>query len=379
MLGALTAPSHPGVLRLPEVIRKVAKLDPEETLNRIVSEFLAMDKGSSGVVKLPDFMAYHGENACNMLAFEAADLGCDKGITLWDYIVHSLRSWTVSVELVVYDLSKGVASMLGHTGACRGPQKLEALFHTSILVHGMEYWYGLSIRRSDDPPVSGAFGPPLEKFQEVLQPSEYIPSLRVVRLGRTFARTTDLVSLVSSLAGGRFAKGKYNAFSNNCNSLTHELSLLLTGRGIPRAVRMQSELFMSSPTVRMVLPAIKLMLGEQGSQMDIIEEPLKPTKAEASLKAEEENLSMRGQLCGFWSRDAGMSRYGIVVSAWESSFDVRWFDPRTCTFSLQVGVPAGSVHSWFPADREPESICTALRPSLPPGDTDEVELEIIDV
>jgi hypothetical protein len=261
----------------------------------------------------------------------------------------------VSVELVVYDLSKGVASMLGYTGACRGPQKLEAVFHTSVLVHGMEYWYGLSILRSDNPPMSQTFGPPLEKLGDALQPSEYIPSVRVVRLGRTFARKSEVASLVSSLAGGRFAKGRYNAFSNNCNSFTHELSLLLTSRGIPRAVRMQSELFMSSPTVRMVLPAIKLLLGERGGQVDIVEEPIEPTAAEAS-DAEDEILGTRGQLCGFRSKDAGMSRYGVVVSARESSFDIRCFDPRTCTFSLQAGVPARSVHSWFSFDAEPDNL-----------------------
>jgi hypothetical protein len=380
MLGALTAPAHPGVPALREVIRMVAKLDPEETLDRIVSEFLAMDKASTGVVKLSDIMAYHGENACNLLAFEAADLGGDKVIALWDYIVHSLRRWTVSVELVVYDLSKGVASMLGRTGACRGPQKLEAVFHTSILVHGAEYWYGDSIRRSDEPPVSGAFGPPLDKFgKALLQPSEYIPSLRVVRLGRTFASKKEVASIASSMAGRRFAKGKYNAFSNNCNSFTHEFSLLLTRRGIPRDVRMQSELFMSSPTVRLALPAIKLLLGEQGSQMDIIKEPPKATAVEASKKAEDEILGMRGLLCGFWSKDTGMSRYGVVVSAWETSFDIRWFDPRTCTFSLQAGVPTGCVHSWFPVDREPENSCTGLPPRPPAGDTDGTEMEIIDV
>lgn len=375
MLGALTSPTHPGVLKIQEVIRKVTQEDPEEVISKIVSEFLAMDSSSTGVVKLSDFLAYHGESADNMLAFESADFGCDKGIDLWDYIVHGLRKWTFSVELVIYDLSKGVAKVLGSTPACKGaPLKFEALYHTSIVVHGAEYWYGHSIRRSDQPPVSGAFGPPLDKFADVLQPSEYIPGLRVVRLGRTFARKEEVAHLVSTMAGARFAKGKYNAFSNNCNCFTNELSLLLTGRGIPRAVRMQSELFMNSPTLRMVLPAIKVILGEQGNQMDI-EVPDKPEVNVVRKSVADEILGLKGKVCGFWNKDTGTSRYGIVACAWESSFDIRWFNPRTCAFSVQMGVPSGSVHSWFDANAN-RAQC---RPVASLGDVDATELEMFEV
>uniref|UniRef100_A0A8D0H296 palmitoyl-protein hydrolase n=1 Tax=Sphenodon punctatus TaxID=8508 RepID=A0A8D0H296_SPHPU len=92
-----------------------------------------------------------------------------------------------SVKLYVYDLSKGMARRL--SPLMLGKQ-LDGIWHTSIIVHRDEFFYGSS-GISSCPPVSIAF-----------------------------------LGLVS--------KGEsYNLFEHNCNTFSNEVAQFLTGRKIP--------------------------------------------------------------------------------------------------------------------------------------------------
>merc|ERR1712178_262580 len=85
--------------------------------------------------------------------FEEADVDKDGKIDLWEIMAHTLGRKKMPVEILLYDVSKGMADMLG--GLLIG--KKVAAVHSSCLAFGSEYWYGGQLFRSV-PPCRKAFG-----------------------------------------------------------------------------------------------------------------------------------------------------------------------------------------------------------------------------
>merc|ERR1719235_68763 len=91
---------------------------------------------------------------------QEVDVDDDGRIAFWEFLAYNyLGRRKVPVELLLYDITQGKSELfssvlLGKT--------FEAIYHSSILVHGMEFWYGGNIFMSE-PPMSQHFGPTLEK------------------------------------------------------------------------------------------------------------------------------------------------------------------------------------------------------------------------
>ncbi|GFH26997.1 DUF862 domain-containing protein [Haematococcus lacustris] len=66
-----------------------------------------------------------------------------------------------------------------------------------------------------------------------------------------------ILDLIRDLSLSRFRPEDYSLLTNNCNHFTNEVSLLLTGSGIPSHYLTQHEVLMRSPMGQMLLPMIQ--------------------------------------------------------------------------------------------------------------------------
>ncbi|XP_030320231.1 desumoylating isopeptidase 1 isoform X1 [Calypte anna] len=140
------------------------------------------------------------------------------------------------VKLYVYDLSKGMARrlsplMLGlimteswfYPGGRTHEElwllqrkQLDGIWHTSIIVHKDEFFYG-SGGISSCAPGGTLLGPPDT----------------VVDLGNTEVTEEIFLEYLSSLGESMFRGESYNLFEHNCNTFSNEVAQFLTGRKIP--------------------------------------------------------------------------------------------------------------------------------------------------
>ncbi|TRZ15069.1 hypothetical protein HGM15179_012049 [Zosterops borbonicus] len=117
------------------------------------------------------------------------------------------------VKLYVYDLSKGMARRL--SPLMLGKQ-LDGIWHTSIIVHKDEFFYG-SGGISSCAPGGTLLGPPDT----------------VVDLGNTEVTEEIFLEYLSSLGESAFRGESYNLFEHNCNTFSNEVAQFLTGKKIP--------------------------------------------------------------------------------------------------------------------------------------------------
>jgi len=174
------------------------------------------------------------------------------------------------VELLLYDVSKGASRMFSFILLGR---HFEAIYHSSVLVFGAEYWYGNRVFLSE-PPLTKYFGPPLATSVVQLERSSYKPDLQVVPLGTTFKSPDDFHKFLGVVLAARFRSDNYDVLTRNCNCFTDEAVQFLTGHGIPDAVRQLPELVMNTPTARLLRPFLNRWLGGVGGGGDA----LQPTK-----------------------------------------------------------------------------------------------------
>ncbi|KAH8705362.1 putative thioredoxin [Talaromyces proteolyticus] len=140
----------------------------------------------------------------------------------------------MDVELYVYDLSKGLARM--YSASLTGTQ-IDAIYHTSLVFGGVEYFFGQGIHRTV--PGTTHHGQPMEKLhmgqtelpQEVIQ--EYLGSLAEI-----------------------YTPESYDLFMHNCNNFTQDLAMFLVGKGIPEHIQSLPKTFLSTPLGQMLRPQI---------------------------------------------------------------------------------------------------------------------------
>ncbi|KAL9109826.1 MAG: hypothetical protein Q9227_005529 [Pyrenula ochraceoflavens] len=140
----------------------------------------------------------------------------------------------MEVELYVYDLSQGLARQwsLALTGV-----QLDAIYHTSLVFGGVEYFFGSGIQRKV--PGSTHHGRPVQILKqgqtEIPQPviEEYMESL------------TEIYTAES-----------YDLFLHNCNNFTQDLSMFLTGKEIPAHIRDLPDKVLNTPFGQMLKPQI---------------------------------------------------------------------------------------------------------------------------
>ncbi|KAI0422204.1 PUL domain-containing protein [Xylaria grammica] len=147
----------------------------------------------------------------------------------------------MDVHLLVYDLSGGLARQLsmGMLGF-----QLDAIYHTSIELEGIEYVYdgGISAIR----PGSSHLGPPLER----------------IILGKTELPLEVIVEYLDSLREV-FTPQAYDLFRHNCNNFSNDLSTFMLGKGIPEHITNMPQAVLDSPFGRMLQPQLTQMVEQR--------------------------------------------------------------------------------------------------------------------
>ncbi|KAJ5347554.1 Uncharacterized protein MYU51_003777 [Penicillium brevicompactum] len=144
----------------------------------------------------------------------------------------------MDVQLYVYDLSKGLARM--YSLALTGTQ-MDAIYHTSIVLNGVEYYFGQGIQTSV--PGSTHHGQPME----------------VVKLGTTELPSDVIEEYLGSLST-IYTPESYDLFLHNCNNFTQDLSMFLVGKSIPERIINLPREFLQTPFGQMMKPQIESAL-----------------------------------------------------------------------------------------------------------------------
>ncbi|KAK6217867.1 hypothetical protein LQW54_003155 [Pestalotiopsis sp. IQ-011] len=174
----------------------------------------------------------------------------------------------MDAHLLVYDLSNGLARQLSMS--LLGFQ-LDAIYHTSIELDGVEYVYdgGISTIR----PGSSHLGKPLERLH----------------LGKTELPIEVIVEYVDSMRS-IFTPEAYDLFRHNCNNFSNDLATFLLGKGIPDHISNMPQAVLDSPFGRMLQPQLEQMVqarkAQQGGLLGIQSDPrvnsAAPTRANGS-------------------------------------------------------------------------------------------------
>ncbi|KAK4226890.1 hypothetical protein QBC38DRAFT_444245 [Podospora fimiseda] len=145
----------------------------------------------------------------------------------------------MDVHVLIYDLSRGMARQMsmGLLGF-----QLDAIYHTSIKLNGLEYVYDgqvVAIR-----PGSSHLGQPMQELylgttelpMDVIE--EYLDSLREI-----------------------YTVEAYDLWKHNCNNFSNDFAMFLLGKGIPEHITNMPQDVLDSPFGQMLLPALSQQIN----------------------------------------------------------------------------------------------------------------------
>lgn len=148
------------------------------------------------------------------------------------------------VKLYIYDLSRGMARQL--SPVMLGKQ-LDGIWHTAIVVHGKEYFFG-GQGINNCPPGGTPLGEPDS----------------VVDMGFTEVPAELFMEYLTSLAESTYRGDKYNLFEHNCNSFSSEVAQFLTGKKIPSYITDLPSDVLSTPFGQALRPLLDSVVINPG-------------------------------------------------------------------------------------------------------------------
>ncbi|KAF4627408.1 hypothetical protein G7Y89_g10757 [Cudoniella acicularis] len=163
----------------------------------------------------------------------------------------------MDVQLYVYDLSKGLVRQI--SAALLGTQ-VDAVYHTSIVMEGIEYVYDGGIKTVD--PGGTHLGKPLEikmlgKTQlpmDVIM--EYLESLKEIYTAEAcFPLRVRNHELTTSQA--------YDIWTHNCNNFSNDFATFLLGTGIPEHITNLPQTVLNTPIGRALQPQVNQMVDKK--------------------------------------------------------------------------------------------------------------------
>ncbi|CAK9068848.1 unnamed protein product [Durusdinium trenchii] len=229
------------------------------------------------------------------------------------------RMMNDNVEILLYDISKGMAAKLGPLLLGKSAEAV----HTGVLVYGSEYWYGIGLNdREDstsktfgspsdlfaldarggklfrsDPPCRKQFGEPLTNPWGIqLERSEQRPDLPVVRLGYTFVTHEEFVGWLQAEVKERYTGlHTYDLLTHSCNHFSNEVCTFLLGQGIPEKIFELQKTFLSGPIVAL-RPFLNRYLGGFADHQKELDENFmaKDGEVEGGATAEDLKAEMLG-------------------------------------------------------------------------------------
>jgi len=141
------------------------------------------------------------------------------------------------VALFIYDLSQGMARSLG---PALGLHDLEGVWHTSIVVHNTEIFFGGS-GIEHCLPGGTMLGQPLQQKS----------------LGNTNMDFQTLTDYLKNVGQAEFHGSRYDLFNHNCNNFSSSLTKYLGVQDIPQHILDLPRKVMASPIAAMLRPIIE--------------------------------------------------------------------------------------------------------------------------
>lgn len=138
------------------------------------------------------------------------------------------------VKVYVYDLSQGLAAV--YSPMIIGTQ-IEAIYHTSVVVHGREYYIDQGIKSCV--PGKTKYGIPRE----------------VLDMGETEIDEEILADFLEDLRTheqGKYLASAYDLFDNNCNHFTDVVLDFLVGRNLEDRILGLPQRVLSHPNGQML-------------------------------------------------------------------------------------------------------------------------------
>jgi len=263
-----------------------------------------------------------------------ADVDNDGRLDFYEILAHSLGRRKQPVELLVYDISKGVSKR--YSKLLLG-KSFEAIYHTGVFVFGKEFWYGGNLFQTEAP-CDKVFGPPLMASTMGLSSSKYNDNLRVVHLGYTLATRSEFLKFLVDEMKGKYTRDNYDVLTHNCNSFSNEVVRFLTGADIPDQVRNLPALVMQTPTARLLRPFLNKWLGGFGGGAD------GGAKDVDSIPPVQENdpQAVIQEILGTGSIIDYEGKVATIVEEHGDLVDIKYYDPVKVQFIEQKGVKRSS-------------------------------------
>ena len=162
------------------------------------------------------------------------------------------------VEVFIYDLSQGMARTLGPS---LGLPNLEGVWHTSIVVHGTEIFFGGSGIEHCIPGTT-MLGQPQEKKSlgnTSIDMNNLTSYLR--QIGQTeYADSVNFSHVYPKILNKlccRFHGTKYDLFKHNCNNFSSSLTKFLGVQDVPSHILALPDYVLSSPIAAILKPIIE--------------------------------------------------------------------------------------------------------------------------
>lgn len=356
--GALTTMRHN--------ISASLKEDPKQ-LSSLIAKFKEWDKNGDGFVT-PDEFEQHIAELEGMAAaaspqaarkaaasadevrqikeqlFLEADVDHDGRIDLWEAMAHALGRRKMPVEVLLYDISGGMADKMGKLLI----GKKVAALHSGLLIYNSEYWYGGQVFRSE-PPCSAAFGQPLKApWDKPLPMSEQRPDLPVVQCGYTFVTHREFVKWMKDEVTHRYKDlAQYDLLTHSCHHFCNEAITFLTGEPLPDKIFELQRLAMT-PVVMSLRPMLNKFLGgfgDAGKAVDAnyfaLDSSPDLTKADSQAKLVKEVLES-----GDVVLVEGLESTPVVATILkevDGSVDIKYFESSTGTIETRSGIRASRI------------------------------------
>eukprot|EP00659_Diplonema_papillatum_P009266 gene9266-14358_t len=152
-----------------------------------------------------------------------------------------------AVYCYMYDISGGMARNMSQMLV---GTHIDAVYHTAVVVYGVEYFFDGGVGIEGGTPSCTRFGTPLKKL----------------KLGDTRKTQAEFHAWNAAVGRAKYGPTDYHVLSNNCNHYADEAGKFLCGVGSPPEVANQVDVFLSTPFGRMMVPMIEQMMASVHAQ-----------------------------------------------------------------------------------------------------------------
>lgn len=142
-----------------------------------------------------------------------------------------------TVTLCVYDITNGMAKAMSKM--LLGFQ-VDAVYHTSIIVYGREYYFGGGI--CHDEPKATPYGKPIDEYP----------------VGETELPKEVFEEYLQEV-GHKYTAEKYDLINHNCNMFTSDIAEFLIGHSIDEKYANQAKELLATPAGQMFKPFLEGM------------------------------------------------------------------------------------------------------------------------